>query len=170
MSKLGGARFGGLGPPLTAESFRKAHAMGYSSTPIKTFLICFSLCISCMAPRYALPIPVTSTEGVTPERVSQVAMRVKERLPELRLEEIKIVVDGASRSRYCAGATDACTSHVRNKGKPFFSVVHVPWQRDGAPQQLLAHELCHVYYFQTRNDADGGHKHRECFDDVAKRL
>lgn len=103
---------------------------------------------------------------VSDRRVEQVVGEFVERMP-LNLNEIAVVVDDSSRAKYCGGLSAACTHHSKAQK---VSIIHVPWDFSRTPQQLLGHELCHVYYFQTTGNPDPNHEHKECFDDVAKRL
>lgn len=55
----------------------------------------------------------------------------------------------------------ACTWPLRNG---YHIATYWPEQWDESHPQLLAHELCHVHYFQTGEQGDPTHSHIECFD------
>lgn len=124
-------------------------------------------CGACSA-AHTTASPIKNGAFVDDSRIAQVVEEFKEKMPALNLNQISIVVDNQTRKHYCDGITDACTYHIRSSTR--YSIVHVPWNNVYEPQQLLAHELCHVYYFQTADKADPNHTHKECFDDIAKSL
>lgn len=132
-----------------------------------------AMMLACLLPACAvhvrgIPTPIYNTTGVDDRRVIQVVNAFVEKMP-LRLEEVTVVVDDDARMQYCEGLADACTFHIKERARRQ-SIVHVPWDRRYRPEQLLAHELCHVYYFQMTGQGDAGHEHTECYSDVAGRM
>lgn len=130
------------------------------------FVVLLPLVSGCSVVIKPIPTPILNSASVEDRRVVQIIDEFTNRLP-LNLNQIAVVVDPETRTKYCEGLTDACTYHVRASKQ---SIIHVPWDYNYAPQQLLAHELCHAYYFQVSGNPDPNHEHKECFDEVVKRL
>lgn len=64
-----------------------------------------------------------------------------------------------------AGCTDL---EVDDKNVWLGYSIHTYWPENWTEQHpaILAHELCHVYYYQTHENGDPGHTHIECFDRI----
>jgi hypothetical protein len=95
---------------------------------------------------------------------ADVAALMREHVPvDVSRVDLMFVTTAEEQREACDGFA-ACT-HAEVNG------YHVAtyWPDPGAQNhaQLLAHELCHVYYYETGEAGDPNHTHVECFESYA---
>lgn len=138
------------------------------SPPTRALCLLFACgsCVSaCGCPPKAADNIYRSDDGTAlfQERADDTLGFFVELVPTLNARRIDVHQLGDDQIAVCAGAADCTTAEVNGYK------VNAFWPDDAAPSSqqghayALAHELCHVYYFEVGEMGDPSHTHAECF-------
>lgn len=91
---------------------------------------------------------------------SETVLRMRERIAvDVSRVDLWFMTTWEEQRDACRGFA-ACT-HAEVNGYHVATYWPEPWSWNHA--ELLAHELCHVYYYQTGENGDPEHTHDECY-------
>jgi hypothetical protein len=91
-------------------------------------------------------------------------------LPGLDISQVHFVIVDTLEDAYahCGAGNQACTHLPSGMIVAPWDLTPSNWPASLATVQWvaegIAHELCHVYYWQTEGDGDADHLHQECFN------
>lgn len=133
---------------------------------IVLLVLLFQACGSAAAPQIPLARNYRSIKGDDlQQELALVTLYEFQDVMEVRPERIDLtfVTTPEEQIRACNGFA-ACTGSKVN-GYGIWTYWPPEWIARHA--EMLAHELCHVWYFQSGEHGDSEHTHTECFYEIA---